>query len=135
MEEHYWSLIIEEGWVQAAIWKVDQETKKAILVAKSNSTAWADREELVNASDTALSVVLQNMPAEFQEPAKTVFGVPPSWVSEGQITKEHIVDFKEICSKLDLVPTGFVVLPEAIAHYYKIKDGTPLNAVIVGGGK
>ncbi len=135
MEEHYWSLIIEEGWVQAAIWKVDQETKKAILVAKSNSTAWADREELVNASDTALSVVLQNMPAEFQEPAKTVFGVPPSWVSEGQITKEHIVDFKEICSKLDLVPTGFVVLPEAIAHYYKIKDGTPLNAVIVGVGK
>jgi len=42
---------------------------------------------------------------------------------------------KKICQNLSLEPTGFVVLPEAVAHIVKSEEGTPLSAVVVGAGE
>ncbi|MBI2066332.1 baseplate J/gp47 family protein [Candidatus Woesebacteria bacterium] len=130
--EFYWALVIEPGWIQAGIWQIIAE--KAEIVSVSPPAAWETDEELIGAADTALSAAIQTLPEDVSEPQKTVFGVPPSWVSEGQIKKEHLDVIRKICADLSLEPSGFVVLPEAIAHYYKSQEGSPLNAVILGVG-
>lgn len=131
-KDYYWALVIEPGWVQAGVWEIEGE--KAKIASLSPAAAWEVEEEIVGAADTALSAAIQNLPEDIKEPSKTVFGVPSSWVSDGQINSEHLEKIKRICSELSLEPTGFVVLPEAIAHLFKSEEGVPLNAVVVGVG-
>ena len=130
--EFYWALVIEPGWIQAGIWQIIAE--KAEVVSVSPPAAWETDEELIGAADAALSATIQNLPEDVSEPQKTVFGVPSSWVSEGEIKKEHLDVIRKICADLSLEPSGFVVLPEAIAHYYKSQEGSPLNAIVLGVG-
>jgi len=130
--EHYWALVIEPGWVQAGIWTIEKE--EARVVSMGPATAWETEEDLIGASDTALSAAVQNLDEESGEPEKTVFGVVSSWVSEGQIKKEYLEKIRDICTKLSLTPSGFVVLPEAIAHFLKAEEGAPLSAIVVGIG-
>ena len=132
-EELYWAIVVEPGWVHAGVWGIVGD--KAEIITVSPTTAWEVDEELIAAADAALSAAIQSLPEETQEPTKTVFGVPISWVSEGQIKVEYLNKIKKLCSDLSLEPAGFVVLPEAIAHLVKSEEGTPLNAEVLGIGK
>ncbi len=132
-KEYYWALVIEPGWVQAGVWCIDEDQTQVITI--SPPTPWELEEELIAASDTALSAAIQDFPEDLKEPSKTVFGVNSSWVSKGQIKKEHLEKIKRICAKLSLEPVGFVVLPEAIAHLMRSEEGSPLNAVVFGVAK
>jgi len=129
-KEYFWSIVLEPNVVQAAIWTI--EGKSARLVAVGSPAGWEDKSDMVGASDNALTTAIHGFPEDQKEPEKVVFGVPPSWVGDGQIKKEYLADIKEICSKLKLVPTGFVVLPEAIAHEEKVSGGAPLSGIVVG---
>lgn len=131
--ELYWSLVIEPGWVQAGIWFIG--AAKAEVISVSPGAAWETEDELVGAADAALSSSVQKLPEEYPEPNKTVFGVPSSWVKGGEIQEEYLAKIKNICTELSLVPVGFVVLSEAIAHLYKSEEGSPLSAVIIGLGR
>ena len=132
-KEHYWALVIEPGWVQAGIWEISEG--RANVTSISPATPWEGDDNLVSAADTALSAAVQNLPEETEEPSKTVFGVPPSWVSEGEIKKEYLEKIRKICADLSLTPSGFVVLPEAISNLIKSKEGTPLNGIVIGFDK
>ncbi len=132
-QEYYWSLAIEPGWIQAAIWTIEERRAKVMII--SSSVAWGDDTELIEACNSALSSASQNYPEELIEPSKTVFGVAPFWVSDGQIKKEYLEKIKEVCSKLSLEPSGFVVLPEAISHAIKLDEGTPFSGIVIGYGK
>jgi hypothetical protein len=132
-QELYWALVLESGWVQAGIWEINNE--KAEVAAISPATPWETDEELITAADTALSAAIQILPEETTEPSKTVFGVPSSWVADGQIKDEYLDKIKKICGELSLDPSGFVVLPEAVAHLKKSEEGSPLNAVVLGAGR
>lgn len=131
--EYFWALVIEPGWVHAGTWRIEDEVAR--IVSSGQPTAWELTEDLVSAADTALSVALQTFPETDAEPSKTVFGVVSSWVSGGQIKPEYLDRVKKICSELSLVPVGFVVIPEAIAHFLKSEEGSPLNAVVIGAYK
>lgn len=131
--ELYWSLVIEEGWIQAGVWYIGETAAEVVSV--SPPTAWGIEDELTGATDAALSSAIQKLPENYNEPTKTVFGVSPSWVEGGEITQEHLAEIKKLCTDLSLSPVGFVVLPEAIAHLYKSEEGAPLNAIILGLGK
>ncbi len=135
MQEYYWSLLIEPNWIQAAVWVIDQETKKAKVYSTSPPSRWEKDEDLPNVADTSLSLAIQDLPEDAPEPSKTVFGVSSSWVLKGQIKKEYLDKIRGICSKLSLEPVGFVVLPEAIAHFIKSEEGSPLSAVVIGLGQ
>lgn len=128
--EYYWSLIIEPNWVQAGIWRIDRDQTQVLFT--SSPVAWATEEELVSSADAALSSAIQHFPEDLQEPSKTVFAVVSSWVAEGQIKPEFLEKIKKICSELSLTPVGFVVLSEAISHFVKTEEGSPLNAVVAG---
>lgn len=133
MQEYYWSLILEPNFVQAALWTIEE--KRAKVVATSKPLAWSEEADLVEAANAVLSSIVHELVDFSEEPTKTVFGVPPSWVSDGQINKEQLGAIRAICSKLSLTPSGFVVLPEAIAHSVKLEEGSPLSGVIIGVGK
>ena len=130
--ELYWSLVLEKGWVQAGIWYIGNEAAEVISV--SPPAAWEEEPELVGACDAALSSSVSQLPENYDEPSKTVFGVPSSWVKGGEIEDAHLAKIKKVCTDLSLTPVGFVVLPEAIAHLYKAEEGAPLSAVIIGLG-
>jgi hypothetical protein len=128
--ELFWALIIEPDWVQAGIWRIFDEKAQVILTSKPS--AWKLDEELIQAADVALSSCAQGLPEGEKEPEKTVFGVVSSWVSKGEIKEENLEKIKKICSDLSLIPAGFVVLAEAISHLIKTKEGSPLNAIVLG---
>lgn len=132
LPELYWSLVIETGWVQAGIWFIGEKTAQVVSVGPG--TAWNSDENLLEAADAALSSAIQKLPENYKEPTKTVFGVASSWVSNGEIKEEFIDKIKKICGELSLTPVGFVVIPEAIAHYYKSEEGCPTNAILLGLG-
>lgn len=131
--EHYWALTIEPGWVQAGVWRVKGASTQ--ILSTSPPTAWELEDELVEAVDTALSASIQDFPEDTKEPEKAVFGVTRSWVKDGDIKEEYLDKIKKICSKLTLTPLGFVVLPEAVAHFIKSEEGTPINSVVLGISK
>lgn len=130
--EHYWSIVVGKTWVQAGVWRVVEE--HAELVAEGNSTSWVDgnEESLVAAADGSLSSAASNTSSEIPEPNKVVYGLPSSWITDGNITSQRLDLLKKLSSELELTPAGFVVVPEAIVHYLKSKEGSPLNAILVG---
>lgn len=127
---YYWALCLEPGWIQAGIWSIADGKSEVLSV--SPASAWATDDELVNATDTVLSAAVSEFPEDAKEPAKTVFGVPAAWVTDGQIQDAILEKIKTICSKLSLEPVGFVVLSEAIAHFIKSDEGSPMSAIVVG---
>ena len=129
-KEYFWALTLEPGWVQAGIWTVTDG--KVDVVSTSPVSAWGTEDELVNSADTVLSAAASEIPEDAGEPSKTVFGVPTSWVKEGSISETYLGKIKHICTKLSLEPVGFVVLSEAISHYTKSNEGSPLSAVVIG---
>lgn len=132
-KEYFWAIVIEPGWVQAGVWRVHEDATQ--IMSFSSPMAWGESSELVSAVDSVLSSSLQNFPEDEKEPTNAVFGVVASWVTEGEISEKHIDKIKEICTKLSLTPVGFVVLPEAISHFIKSEEGSPLNACILGLSK
>ena len=132
MQEYFWSIVVEEGFIQAAVWSIKDSSASVTHI--SNSATWDNDEALVSAADSALSSCVQSLPQDASEPTKAVFGVPPSWVSDGQIVREHLDKVRLLCNKLSLTPSGFVVMPEAIAHFKKSEEKAPISAVIIGVG-
>jgi len=126
----YWALLIEPGWVQAGVWTIIGSSAQAVSLSPPNS--WKLEEEFMSAADASLSASAQNLPEDYEEPSKTVFGVVSSWVTGGEIKAEYLQMIKQACSKLSLEPVGFVVLSEAVSHYVKQKEGSPLSAVVLG---
>lgn len=141
MKQYYWSLVIDTEWVQASIWTIEKEDGDAAgkgatsVKFVSEPIAYGGEADLVSATDSALSSIARQLPEDAEEPSKTVFGVNPSWVEGGQIVRAHLDDIRLLCSKLSLNPVGFVVLPEAIAHFATQEEGAPLSGVIVGVGE
>lgn len=131
--ELYWSLVIEKKWVQAGIWYIKETSAEVLDI--SPGASWETDSELVGACDTALSSCVSKLPDDYKEPNKTVFGVPSSWVKDGEIADEFLATIKDVCTELSLTPVGFVVLPEAIAHLYKSEEKSPLNAIVIGLGQ
>lgn len=129
-EEYFVSAAIEEGSIQIALWNASDGS--ANIVSVSNPVSYDDDETMVRGADEGLSSCIQNLPENASEPSKTVFGVPSYWVADGQIQKQYLDKIRLICNKLSLSPSGFVVLPEAIAHYKKSEEGTPLTGILIG---
>lgn len=128
--EYYWSIVLEEGFVNVSLWTIDADRVR--IIATGTEETWENQEDLVLALNNLLEKAVKDYPQDVPEPEKTVFGVAPGWVKDGQITKEKLNIIRHICTKLKLAPSGFVVLPEAIAHGVKHNEGAPLNSLIVG---
>lgn len=131
-KETFWSIIIEPDWVQAALWSKSGENLRII---SSSNPAKYESHNLIEVIDSCLTDAITDFPDDEKEPSKTVFGVPSFWVKDGSIEKEHLDKIREICTKLSLSPSGFVVLSEAVAHSIKLLEGSPLTGVVMNFSK
>lgn len=126
--ENFWALLIEPEWITSSIWQITDG--KVEIVSTSPATRWEN--DLIEPIDASLSSCTQNLPEDIEDPTKTVFGVPNSWVEGGNIKPEYLEKLKKICDDLSLVPSGFVVLSEAISHFIKQEEEVPLSGIVVG---
>ncbi len=135
VKENFWALLIEPEWIISSIWQITDG--KVEVISTSPATRWDSASDesdksLVESIDTSLSACSQNLPDNMPDPSKTVFGVPNSWISDGNISEEYLEKLKKICTDLSLVPSGFVVLSEAISHYIKQEEEVSLSGIVVG---
>ncbi len=132
--ENYWALLIEPESITSAIWCVVEGQLK--IVNSTQPTRWdsksIDEKDLIEGVDASLSLCMQNMPEDFVDPTKTVFGVPNDWIADGNIKNEYLIKLKKICDELSLTPSGFVVLSEAISHFIKQEEGVSFGGITVG---
>lgn len=128
VRENYWALLIEPDWITSAIWQISEG--KVEIISSSPATRWED--DLIEPIDASLSACTQNLADDVVDPTKTVFGVPNSWLLDGNIKQEYLEKLKKICTDLSLVPSGFVVLSEAISHFIKQEEEIPLSGIVVG---
>lgn len=83
-------------------------------------------EVLDKAISTAESALASNV-----ETQKTLFGIQKNWTEDSKIKKEHLAKLKKITDTLGLLPIGFLIIPEAIAHLLKKEEGAPVSAILV----
>ncbi len=134
-KEYFFALEIDAGRVKSAIWTIDGDQSQ--LLSLGEAVAWEKEEEILEAVDTSLSSAVERLtPAQAgKEPEKIIFGLSSEWIEENKITPQKAEILKKISQKMELAPLGFVVIPEAIAHWLKKLEGVPLNGVLIGLGK
>lgn len=93
-----------------------------------------ENDELIELIDKTLSTAEEKLPAEITV-HNTIFGVKDTWVEGKKIKRSYLTILKQVCEKLDLVPIGFIVLSEAIAHLIQEEEGAPVSALITEVGK
>ncbi|PIU33347.1 hypothetical protein COY29_05850 [Candidatus Woesebacteria bacterium CG_4_10_14_0_2_um_filter_39_14] len=134
-KEYFFALEIDTGRVKSAIWTIEDDQSQ--LLSLGEIVNWEKEEEILEAVDTSLSSAVERLtPSQAgKEPEKIIFGLSSEWIEENKITPPKAEVLKKISQKLELTPLGFVVIPEAIAHWLKKLEGVPLNAVLIGLGK
>ncbi len=134
-KEYFFALEIDTGRVKSAIWTIDDDQSQ--LLSLGEVVVWEKEEEILEAVDTSLSSAVEKLTPsqEGKEPEKIIFGLSSEWIEENKITPQKAEILKKISQKLELSPLGFVVIPEAIAHWLKKLEGVPLNGVLIGLGK
>lgn len=122
---------IDDEFVKTAIWTVKDEATSLVAVGSTQDWDGSSTEILTEAVDASLTVALGKLPPEnTAEPNQVIFGLPETWIGSEGISPSRLKDLKSICEKLELDPVGFVVTTEAITHYLKSKEGTPLSAIL-----
>ncbi|MBI2268032.1 MAG: hypothetical protein HYU80_01130 [Candidatus Blackburnbacteria bacterium] len=130
--EYFWSIVICKSWVDSGIWCVTGENAK--VVSRGGAFSWqqGNPESLVEATDSSLSAAASYLEEDQGEPLKVVFGLPPSWTEDGSIKESCLSILRKLSRELELTPAGFVVLPDAITHLLKAREGAPPSVIFVG---
>lgn len=133
--EYYFALEINPEFIKSAIFAIIENQVKVLSLG--NVERWENEEELIEAVDASLSSAAEKLPikGEVKEPDKVVFGLPFNWVEGEKIVEDKLKLLKKLSEKLDLKPTGFVVIAEAIIHHLKTTEGVPPTAILVHLGK
>jgi hypothetical protein len=135
--EYFLALLLRDEKASALI--VEQAQGKITIIGKHESfftsnLEHATEEEIGQVLDTAISGAEETIPANV-EVKNTIFGVKDTWVEEKSIKKDYLAKLKQLCHQLDLVPMGFIVISEALAHLIQKEEGAPLSALLTEVGK
>lgn len=94
------------------------------------SSEEASQDEWLEILDKAISAAESSLPPNI-ETQKTLFGIKDNWIEGSKIKKEYLALLKKLTDALGLLPIGFLVIPEAIAHLLKEEEGAPVSAILV----
>ncbi len=135
--EYFLALVLRNEQVNAVIF--EELAGKIQVVGKQkeyfkNSIEEVPIEELLEVLDKAISTAEQSLPNQ-TDTIKTIFGVKKSWVEENKIKKDYLLKLKKVSDELGLIPIGFIVIFEAIAHLLTKEEGAPVSAILVELGK
>lgn len=129
--EIFLSLILDESYIQAGAWELD-ETKKAHMLASTSERAaaptWEDR---IKMADHAIGKLEEETGST--KLSKVVLGLGEQFLTgEGDIEKSIRPYLKLLTKSLALSPLGFVPLSTSIAHFLRKSEGIPTSVILVG---
>ncbi len=135
--EYFLALLLRDEKVGALI--VEQSQGKISIIGKheaffTTELEAASDEEFAQILDNAISGAEETIPANVAV-QNTIFGVKDTWVADKSIRKVYLTKLKTACHQLDLVPMGFIVIAEALAHLIQKEEGAPLSALLTEVGK
>jgi len=129
--EFFLALIFEIDKVSSILFK---EQEKTLVILGSHEAPIdleaASAEDLVVSCDNVISRIEMSLP-EGANLEKTIFAVPHSWVEEGKIKAERLLQLKKISTELALTPMGFIISIEAIVAFLQKKEGAPISGIFV----
>lgn len=129
--EYFAALSINKDLVGAAVFTTDEDRVKVLGSSFEKYTGGWDA--LIEAADSAISRAAGEI--DLFNVKKIVFGFPPNYLDGERISKEILPHLKKLTSELELTPSGFVVIPEAINFYLEEKEGGPQTSILIGINK
>ncbi|MDO8515321.1 MAG: baseplate J/gp47 family protein [bacterium] len=127
-EKKFLALRVGMQSLTSVLWSV-MDGKVVIGKTEHSSLPSLKNEDFLPVLDKVVSSVSEG---EIPEPKEILFGLATDWVAEGKIIEPQLSLLRKTCRELELTPIGFVVIPEAIANYYKELESTPLTAILIG---
>jgi hypothetical protein len=129
---YYLVLVLRDEKAEAVIFEELEGVAKIIGIKEQGFSVPIDEvpeEGLLIALDKAISGAEFSLPENIQT-QKTIFGVKQSWTDNDQIKKEYLAKLKKASEELSLVPIGFLVISQAIAHLLQKEEGVPVSAIL-----
>ena len=129
---YYLVLTLRDEKAQAVIFKELEGRIKIIGQREEYFSTTIDNvapEEFLEVLDRAISRAESSLPENIQT-EKTIFGVKNSWTDNDQIKKEYLAKLKKASEELGLIPIGFLVISQAIAHLMQKEEGAPVSAIL-----
>jgi hypothetical protein len=129
---YYLVLVLRDEKAQAVVFEELEGTVKIIGQKEQHFSVSIDnisQEELLEKLDKAISSAESSLPENIQT-QKTIFGVKQSWTDNDQIKKEYLAKLKTASEELGLIPIGFLVISQAIAHLLQKEEGVPVSAIL-----
>lgn len=124
--EYFFTLGINQETLEAAVWSL---VGNNLQILNTISQSFPPGDDLVKAADLILDKVLGDLEVE---PRKILFGVPDSWLLEGDLKEEYLKTIRLVVKELDLEPLAYVATTHAVAHFMEKKESTPVTAILVG---
>lgn len=136
-KEYFLALLLRDEKVTAVIF--EEINGKIHVVGHhqayfSDSIETASVDELLDVLDKAISTADGSLVKE-TETQKTIFGVKENWVEDAKLKKDYLGKLKKASDALGLLPIGFLIIHEAVAHLMQTEEGAPVSAVLVEIGK
>lgn len=125
-------LVLRHNKASAVIFEESGGTVRIINQASqsfTDSIETAPDEELLSVLDKTISKAESVLPANI-ETQKTIFGLKENWIEESKIKKQYLGKLKKISDELGLIPIGFLITTEAIAHFLAKEEGAPVSAIL-----
>ncbi len=131
--KYLFALEISPQTVKSAVWSVINDMTQVLAVGTAVNWDDQDVESLTSACDQTLSDSTAHLdPSGKLVINEVIFGLPPDWVEEDKIHSHKLSLLKDMASKLELKPVGFVVTVEAIVKYLHHTENLPPTAILLG---
>lgn len=134
--EYFLALLLRDEKVSAVIF--EQSQGKIRTIGKEdeffeNTIEQIPLDRLLEIIDQVIAKAEETLPSNI-ETQKTVFGLKETWIEDAKIKKDYLLKLKKISSELGLLPIGFLVIQEAIAHLLQEEEGAPVSAILIEVG-
>ncbi len=126
--EYIVALTVTQTSIAAAVFSLSQQKSQILGTASKNFSG--DWHNLVEEADEIISKAAGEI--NLDKIKKIVFGFPPSFLEKDKIAKNKIPYLKKLTSELELTPSGFVVIPEAINFYLEKKENSLQTGLFLG---
>lgn len=128
--EQFLSLVLEERYVQAALWQPGEKGRPVIEKSQTQRMETDDWEARTEAADRALTKLDDDETLGTIE--KVVLGLSSLYINNtGDVDASVKGDIKKLCKELDLKPVGFVPLHTALVYKLRIDEGVPPTVILL----
>lgn len=124
--EYFFALSIANEKLSCALWTIE---KKQLKIYDCAVEDYFSLDGLISLTDKLLDKVLGDREIE---PQKILFGVPSSWLVDGNLKEEYLKILRKLTKELELTPMAYVESSLALVHFLENREGIPPTAILIG---